>query len=215
MNKIILNLNLVFEKRCFFKTKDPYGIMNKYYNDNNEFYYKLQYDYLSQLTSNNIDCVNNYIRYRKFNGEPYYYYLNDVLELFVDTHDVKVVEMFNDYQNAIVYYAANDMPDKLHEVLEYFYVDAFKYFQLEETYKLGNPFVLGSYKYEDISPLAKNIILHICANLLDIEFTNDNRIICYDKGHNRGYLIDINELRDFVIEEMNEVKNKTKKYTMI
>ena len=189
--------------------------MEECYNSDNVLHYELRYYLLTRLASYNMYYVYNYIHNDNFNGEPCYYYLHNVLEPFLDSYDKDVVKMFNDYRNAIVYYAASDMRDELYDTIKYFYIDAYWFFQKGETYQLGNPIHLRSYKYKDISPLAKEVILQISRGLLDIKYPGYRYITCLGTIPGTGCVVDVEELSEFIDEEIIKVRdrNKNKTYT--
>jgi len=163
---------------------------------------------LKKITNDNIDNINSYIRTGSFSGRPRYYHLDKTLYPFLDTFDVELIEVFNDYRNAIVYYASNNNQEELKKTLESFYIDCDLMFTNEHTYELGNPIVRYCNKFKDASSLAKMVALEICDSLLSIEYQNNNEIYCYSNRLSIGYNVDIQEIREFVESNLPKLRER-------
>ena len=183
-----------------------------WYDPNN---YSLNYQELVSIIIDNIDDVNRYIATGKFDNEAHYYHINKTLYPFLNNYDTELVEMFMDYKNAIVYYAANDMIDELYYTLNDFYIDCYLMFLEEKTYQLGNPLGMYSYRFIDASPLAKVVVLEICNSLLQINHSQASDMYCYSDKLSIGYCINFEELKDFVETKLSNAEQRTKQQKYI
>lgn len=157
-----------------------------------------------------INDISMYIRFGYVYENPTYYHFDKALCPFLDIYDKELVEIFNDYQNAIIYYASNDMRQELYDALNAFYIDCHLLFLEEKTYQLGNPICMFSYKFDDASNLAKIVSLSICNNLLKISYMKEPEFYCYSEKLSRGYLINLREIEDFVQSELEIAKHRDK-----
>lgn len=162
----------------------------------------------------NIDDIRKYIKFGYVCDNPSYYHFDKALYTFLDDYDKELVEIFTDYQNAMIYYASKDMRQELYDILNSFYIDCHLLFLEEKTYQLGNPICMCSYKFDDASNLAKIVSLSICDNLLKISYMDEPEFYCYSEKLSRGYLINLREIRDFVESELEIAKrhDKNKQY---
>ena len=67
-----------------------------------------------------------------------------------------------------------------------------------------------SYKFDEASSLAKVVSLEICNSLLSIEDDYVEEVFCYSEKLSRSYLINLQELRDFVESELEIAKRQDK-----
>lgn len=165
---------------------------------------------LIPIVADNIGDVNQYIATGNFNGDAYYYHIDKTLSPFLDTYDTELVEMFMDYRNAIVYYAANNMREELGRTLDAFYTDCYLMFLREKTYQLGNPFGMHSYKFSEASPLAKVAVLQICKYLLEIDYYKTPSVDYFPNNSIIGYSVNFQDLKDFVERELSYAKNQNR-----
>lgn len=173
-------------------------------------HYILDTKVLEDIADDNIYGVRRCMKGGSFSGVPKYYHLDKTLFPFVNDYDKELIEMFMDYRNAMVYYASNDMSQELYNAINNFYIDCYLLFLEEKTYQLSNHFFMCSYKFDEASSLAKVVSLEICNSLLSIEDDYVEEVFCYSEKLSRSYLINLQELRDFVESELEIAKRQDK-----
>lgn len=178
-------------------------------------YYGLDYNDLDKICMININDVNKYLKNENYSFSPNYYLFETMFFNFLDCYDTYAVKMFSDYRNGIIYYASCNKKEELQKLVIDFIKTCDLFINTDNTYQLGNPIIQWSYKYRDLSPLAKMIILNICDAIFQIDMGYlDDCLVYYDETrdiYKKAYLRYVRKNVDYMLDYLKK-ENRNRQY---